>query len=67
MPLHGLRLYAGERSDELAQWLADQLGQPVIALDVRALFPGCEGAPSDVQALCLPLLGVLLRTESRKL
>lgn len=67
LPLQGLRVYAGERSDELTQWLATQLGQPVQTLDVRALFPGCEGAPSHVQALCLPLLGVLLRTESRKL
>ena len=67
LPLQGLRVYAGDRSDELAQWLAAQLGQPVLALDVRSLFPGCEGAPSDVQALCLPLLGVLLRSESRKL
>ncbi len=67
LPLQGLRVYAGDRSDELARWLAAQLGQPVQALDVRALFAGCEEAPSDVQALCLPLLGVLLRTESRKL
>ncbi|MHB8949515.1 MAG: hypothetical protein ACYC4S_10685 [Rhodoferax sp.] len=67
LPLHGVRVYAGDRSDQLAQWLSTQLGQPVLALDVRALFPGCESAPSDVQALCLPLLGVLLRRESRKL
>jgi len=67
LPLQGLRVYAGDRSDELAKWLAAQLGQPVLALDVRPLFPGCEGAPGDVQALCLPLLGVLLRSESRKL
>lgn len=67
MPLHGLSVYAGGRSDELAEWLTAQLGQTAVALDVRALFPGCEGAPTDVQAMCWPLLGVLLRTESRKL
>ena len=67
MPLHGLRVYAGGRSEELAQWLAAQLGQAVVALDVAAWFPGGEEATADGQALCLPLLGVLMRTESRKL
>lgn len=67
MPLNGLRVYAGERSEELAQWLAAQLGQAVVALDVTAWFPGGEEATADDRALCLPLLGVLLRTESRKL
>lgn len=67
MRLNGLRVYAGGRSDELAQWLTAQLGQPVAALNVSALFPGCDAAPNDVQSLCLPLLGVLLRSESRKL
>ncbi len=67
MPLHGLSVYAGGRSDELAEWLTAQLGQTVVALDVRAMFPGYERAPTDVQAMCLPLLGVLLRSESRKL
>jgi MSHA biogenesis protein MshI len=67
MPLGGLRVYAGERSGELAKWLSTQLAQPVVALDVKAFFPGLEGASSDHQALCLPLLGVLMRSESRRL
>lgn len=67
MPLNGLRVYAGGRSAELAQWLGTQLGQTVLALDVSAWFAGHAGASANDQELCLPLLGVLLRTESRKL
>lgn len=42
-------------------------GQAVVALDVKAFFPGFAAAAAADQALCLPLLGVLMRTESRKL
>ena len=66
-PLDSLRVYAGERSEELATWLAARNGQTVLALDVKALFPGFESGTTDDQALCLPLLGVLLRSESRQL
>lgn len=67
MPLNGVRVYAGKRSQELSKWLATQLGQTVTPLDVDALFPGFEGGTEGDKALCLPLLGVLMRTESRKL
>lgn len=67
MPLNGVRVYAGERSDELSKWLGAQLGQTVVPMDVNALFPGFEGGTMNDKALCLPLLGVLMRTESRKL
>lgn len=67
MPLFNLRVYAGERTDELAKWLAVQLGQTVLPLDVAAMFPGFEAASLCDQSQCLPLLGVLLRTEVRKL
>jgi MSHA biogenesis protein MshI len=67
MPLGGMRVYAGERSEELAKWLGAQLGQTVLALDVNALFPGFADGAVDERSMCLPLLGVLLRTESRKL
>lgn len=67
MPLNGMRVYAGERSAELSQWLAAQLGQTVLPMDVNALFPGFEGGAAGDRALCLPLLGVLMRSESRKL
>lgn len=67
MPLYGVRIYAGERSEELAKWLGTQLGQAVQFMDVSALFPGFEGGAVGDQAQCLPLLGVLMRTENRKL
>ena len=67
MPLYGVHVYAGDRSDELAKWLGAQLGQMVQPMDVKALFPGFEGGAEADRALCLPLLGVLMRTEKRKL
>lgn len=67
MPLNGLRVYAGERTEELSKWLGAQLGQTVLPLDVNALFPGFEGGAVGDKALCLPLLGGLMRIESRKL
>ena len=63
LPLSGLRVYAGARSAELAQWLTRQLGQNVVALEAGSLFAGFDAAPADQQAACLPLLGVFLRTE----
>lgn len=67
MPLNGVRVYAGERSEELSKWLGTQLGQTVVPMDVKALFPGFEGGAVGDKALCLPLLGVLMRTETRRL
>ena len=67
MPLNGLRVYAGERTDELAEWLSLQLGHSVTAFNVSGLFTGFERGTAAEQALCFPLLGVLIRTESRKL
>jgi MSHA biogenesis protein MshI len=67
MPLNGLRVYAGVRSAELSKWLSVQLGQTVKPLDVNALFAGFEGGAEGDQALCAPLLGVLMRSERRKL
>jgi MSHA biogenesis protein MshI len=67
MPLNGVRVYAGARSEELSDWLALQLGQTVTALDVNAFFSGFDGGSAEDQALCLPLLGVLMRTEAHKL
>jgi MSHA biogenesis protein MshI len=66
LPLSGLRVYAGARSAELAQWLTRQLGQKVVALEPGTLFAGFDAAPADQQMACLPLLGVFLRTEGIK-
>jgi MSHA biogenesis protein MshI len=67
MPLAAIRVYAGERSGALASWLSRELGQTVSAIDVAEQFTGLEAAPMADQLLCLPLLGVLLRTKNRKL
>ncbi len=67
MPLGGLRVYAGERSPELAAWLSREMGQSVSAMNLETIFPGLESMALTDQIYCLPLLGVLLRTESRKL
>ncbi|MFZ3218490.1 MAG: hypothetical protein WA174_00570, partial [Rhodoferax sp.] len=58
---------AGARSVELATWLARDLGLPVSAMDLGAQFRGLPAVASADHAYCLPLLGVLLRTESREL
>ncbi len=67
LPLGGLKVLAGERSQELATWLGREMGQSVGTLELTGLFSGLDAfAPADVAA-CAPLLGVLLRTETRKL
>ena len=67
MPLNGVTVYAGHRTQELAQWLGVQLGQTVIPMDLSTLFSGFKMGQVDGHALCLPLLGILMRTEDRKL
>jgi MSHA biogenesis protein MshI len=65
--LDSISVFAGERSDELARWLGQELGQKVATLDVSALFPGFEGGSETDRMLCWPLLGGLMRNEGRKL
>ena len=67
MPLAGIRVYAGERSATLANWLSRELGQTVSAMDFAEQFVGFQAMPMADQLVCVPLLGVLLRTETRKL
>jgi len=67
MPLYSVRVYAGARSEELSTWLGVQLGLAVLPLNINVQFPGFEGGAANDKALCLPLLGVLMRTEGRKL
>lgn len=66
LPLNRISVQAGDRTQELASWLGRELGQPVAALDVSAMFPGFEGGAAADRQLCWPLLGVLLRNEGRK-
>lgn len=61
MPLNGLRVYAGERSAEMANWLARETGQTVTAIDPEALFTITRSTVEQDRAYCMPLLGVLLR------
>jgi MSHA biogenesis protein MshI len=66
LPLAGLRVFAGERSEELAAWLTREIGQTVGVLDVTPHFSGLKAADGVDATYCLPLVGVLLRTEGRK-
>ncbi len=61
MPLNGLRVFAGERSAELAVWLARETGQTVAAMESEALFTMTRSTVEKDRAYCLPLLGILLR------
>lgn len=65
--LDGILAQAGARTVELAGWLGQELGHSVRPMDVSALFPGFEGGSEPDRQLCWPLLGVLLRTEGRRL
>ena len=67
MPLASVQVFAGEHTDELAWWLTRELGQSVGSMDIKSLFGGFERASARDQAVCWPLLGTLMRTESRKL
>ena len=67
MPLAAVRVYAGARTQELAQWLTRELGQSVAPMDVSANFSGFASGTTEVQAKCWPLLGSLMREESRAL
>lgn len=66
-PLGGLRVYAGEHSAAFATWLGQEIGQVVGTMDFHPYFVGMETYAMFDQVRCLPLLGVLLRTETRKL
>lgn len=67
MPLSGLRVYAGLRSVDLAQWLSQEMGYSVVPLDFEAAFPALKDLSDADQMLCLPLLGMLMRTNDKTL
>jgi MSHA biogenesis protein MshI len=64
LPLSGLRVYAGERSAELATWLSRETGQAVTVMDLDPLFTGLPPLTAPERSVCLPLLGLLLRLET---
>lgn len=67
LPLAAVRVQAGARTAELAQWLSRELNQSVLPMDMQAHFQGFEGGDAQDRAACWPLLGLLMRTDSRKL
>lgn len=67
LPLDGLWVEAGARTGEMATWLSRELGFAVKPMVVDSFFPGFDSGSVQDRALCLPLLGVLLRTEERNL
>ena len=62
-----ISVYAGERTDELARWMEQELGHTVKSLDVAEQFPGFAGGSETDRLLCWPLLGALMRNEGRQL
>ncbi len=66
-PLGALRVYAGEHSAAFATWLGQEIGQVVGTMDFHPYFVGLDTYSIADEVQCLPLLGVLLRTETRKL
>ena len=64
LPLDGMRVYAGESSENLSTRFGVEFRQTVLPMDVSGLFPEFEGGPESDKALCLPLLGVLIRSPS---
>ena len=66
MPLQEIRVHFSGQTNDLCAWLSTALAQNVSPLAIEAFFPGFEGAAGNDAELCLPLLGVLLRTETPK-
>ena len=66
LPLSSVVVDAGRHSAALAEMLERELGQRVQALDVARVFGGFDSAADADRASCLPLLGALLRSETRK-
>jgi MSHA biogenesis protein MshI len=67
LPLAAVRVHAGTRSAEMSQWLTRELGQGVVPMHLEGLVEGFDAGTEDERALCWPLIGLLMRTESRKL
>ena len=67
MTLNEVRVHAGRRTNDLVTLLSAELDHKVQVLNVGILFPGFDTFTGVDAALCMPLLGVLRRIESRKL
>ena len=65
--LTSLQVFAGHYSQSCATWLTSRLGRSVLPLDATRLLSGFTpgvGPRADELAICLPLLGALLRQPS---
>jgi MSHA biogenesis protein MshI len=69
LPLASVWVQLGDDSVTWAALMRNALGRPVDVLDTERLFPGLNAlvpSPAERQAL-LPVLGALLRTETRRI
>ena len=66
LPLASFHVHAADRTQALADWLSMELGQTVLAIDTTPLCEGLDAQPRATQMACLPLLGLLMRTEDGK-
>ena len=69
LPLARLWVQMGEHSGRLAAMLSRELGQPVAVLDIDKTFPELAALAPDpaLREALLPVLGLLLRSETRRL
>jgi MSHA biogenesis protein MshI len=63
LPLATVSVYAGGRTADLADWLRQGLGQTVASRDPISLFQGVPELSEEHKLRCLPLLGLLLRSD----
>ena len=64
MPIDGIQVYAGERSAELSAKFSLAFGQTSVPMDVSSLFPEFDEGIESEKALCMPLLGILIRAPT---
>lgn len=64
LPLAGVWVHAGERSQAMADWLGQELGQTVQAAEFSSLFAAVPEVSAPDLMACTPLMGALLRTEA---
>jgi MSHA biogenesis protein MshI len=64
-PLAGLRVYANERTTELATWLSAEMGQVVVGMELDSVFKGLDHIAAEHRSVCVPLLGLLLRNGAK--
>ena len=69
LPLARLWVQVGEHSPRLAATLTRHLGQPVAVLDIDMTFPELANVAPDaaLREALVPVLGLLLRSETRRL